>query len=206
MRILEIGSVRKSNHHPQTRRVRTPVPLLRERGGRSGFTLVEILVVIVVIVLLAGMMIPVFDSGLGRARTKGALNRAQSMMNLASSMAASEGQTIRFNVETEEGRFWLSIEEAPLENPGQFVPLKMSDLSSYRLDEEISITAWRVDGVDPEEERDPYIEFYPEGTAEKAAIVFESAGGEEFTILVSKLTSRVRVRDVNVLAQEEEEF
>lgn len=63
--------------------------MLRHRGNRKGFTLVEVIVVLVILAILAAIMIPALTGYIEKASKKTAIAEARSIL-LATQTAASE--------------------------------------------------------------------------------------------------------------------
>ncbi|MDK2971844.1 MAG: hypothetical protein PWP23_1599 [Candidatus Sumerlaeota bacterium] len=165
---------------------------------QSGFTLIELLIVVAIIVVLAGMMVPVLQSSWTRAESRGAVTRVTNMMTLAASMAAAEGQTFRLNFSPQAGRFWLTWEPEPLENPGVFAAFRSSRMTDFRLEDTALIPWHEVQGL-PEDALDtPYIEFRPDGTADRATLVLATNDGGRWTIILSPVTASVRIFDFDI--------
>ena len=65
------------------------------RHNQAGFTLIEMMVVLVVLGLAIGIAVPSFQRSMDRARTDGAATELQSDLKLAISTARATGRTLR---------------------------------------------------------------------------------------------------------------
>lgn len=176
----------------------------RHRAG--AFTLIELLTVIVILVVMSAFLVPQFSGGTASSDAREAVDRLGGMMNLASSMAAADAQVYRLAWNDAEGRFWIEREPDPEQQPGHFAPMRLSNLSMYQLPKTVHLRYLRVAEEVPamanDQDLPPFIEFRPDGTSEKAVLVLDAADGDAWTLLLSAMTSRVRVLD---FAVEEEE-
>lgn len=191
MRILATG--------PRTTSCCLP-PRSRQRHSR-GFSLIEIVAVIVIIGVLSAMMVPSLVSGLERARVNGAITRITQTMALCGNLAATDGQPFRLNFNPGTGRFWITFEPDPLEQPGVYTPLRLSDMAAWQLDESIRIREYRMAveaqeiGTEPSSEEAPFIEFRPDGTCDGVMMILETESEDVYTIVLSPITGRVRLYD-----------
>jgi hypothetical protein len=90
-----------------------------------------------------------------------------------------------------------------VEAPGKFSEMRLSDLSFFRLEEGIALRTVTVEGHDEESGELPTIDFYSDGTATRAALVFETPGGATWTVTVTPMTSALRVYDFDIAEREE---
>jgi prepilin-type N-terminal cleavage/methylation domain-containing protein len=164
---------------------------------RRAFTLIELLIVVAIVIVLTGMMVPVLQSGLGRSESRGALVRITNIMTLASSMAVAEGRTFRLNINPQEGRFWVTHERDPLNEPGVYVPYRLSELTDFRLGPGITVR-WHELELREQQEGEPFIPFHADGTSERLTLVLITEGGRTWTIMVAPMTSAIRVVDFDI--------
>ena len=168
-------------------------------AARSAFTLIELLVVISIIVVFAAGMMPTFLKSSDRFRLKDSTRRLSDLMSFCHSMAVFESTTFRLDVDVEGGRCRVLFEEDPVGKPGQFRPFRMSGYTGYELQpgvtfRDLSIAEhWAGEFGDED-----YIEFRPDGTADEAAVVLANEDEECFTVMLSPLTSQVRIVEHDV--------
>jgi prepilin-type N-terminal cleavage/methylation domain-containing protein len=77
---------------------------LTRRDPRRGFTLVEILIVIVMISLIAIVAIPRFSTGNGRRNMESARMRISSALSTARQAAIQKGETVQFRIKANQVR------------------------------------------------------------------------------------------------------
>lgn len=81
----------------------------------NGFTLLEILLVTLVLVVIAGMTVPNFSPVWKRMLLKRDVQDMAYLIRYAQSRAITQGVAHRINFEQESGRYWL-MEERPLDD------------------------------------------------------------------------------------------
>lgn len=106
-------------------------------GSRSlpGFTLVEVLIVIILIGLLAWFVVPVFTGELERRRLSGSIDQLQNLIALTRAHAMNDGK--RYRIRWPEGELYeqaeeteetlqpiIEVEKDPIEEPGVFTEVK----------------------------------------------------------------------------------
>jgi prepilin-type N-terminal cleavage/methylation domain-containing protein len=180
-------------------------------GARGGFTLVEIMVVIVVLTILTATIVPEFSGTLEDARLRASGRKLAAAIRFAASEAVTRSRVLRLHVNPTNGDYWLEAENERQE----FQPLKEDGRG--RLDERIAVDIVPIRPVimggesetppPPTRDEGPeaaglpgVIRFYPDGTADGREVVLRSSAreGEDGVLLrlvVSPTTSRVRVSD-----------
>ena len=136
---------------------------------RAGFTVIEILVVVALIAVMAGMVVVNVGGSVGKAKVNSIATQMQSLMKYAKVYAKTHGQTSRIVFDKKAGRVFMET-EVPLSgsNDFEFKPIVVGMAKSIVLPEEISL---RVDKYlatkpDAEEASDFCVYFYPDGQAD----------------------------------------
>jgi len=180
-------------------------------GARDGFTLVEIMVVIVVLTILTATIVPEFSGTIEDARLRASGRNLAAAIRFAASEAVTRSRVVRLQVNPASREYWLEAEN----DRGAFE--RIDEDGRGRLDEPIAIDIVPTRPVimggasetpppparsdDLEEETLPgVIRFFPDGTADGREVVLRSRaqGGEDELLLrlvVNPTTSRVRVTD-----------
>lgn len=99
----------------------------RRGGGQAGgFTLVEVVVTIALLVVLAGVGALSFTNWFSSERLPAAANRVESLLRLARAEAAARGKRVRLEFRQDAAsaspRATFTWEPEPLAEPGQYVP------------------------------------------------------------------------------------
>jgi prepilin-type N-terminal cleavage/methylation domain-containing protein len=171
-----------------------PRSALHVPRSAGAFTLIELLVVISIVVVFTAGMVPPFLKNTDRFRLKDSARRLSDLMSFCHSMAVFEAAAFRLDFDVQRGRCRVLFEEDPVAEPGRFRPFRMSGYSVYTLQqgvmiEDLSIAVSQGDEIDDSD----YIEFRSDGTADEAAVVLANEKGDCCTILLSPLTSGVRI-------------
>lgn len=150
------------------------------RSARPGFTLLEIVLALSLVLVLTGLAIVSYtDWFRGEALEEGT-SRVMTAVMMARAEAASEGKRVR--LEVVDGGLQASWESDPLKAPGAFVPLDAPWVRTLPND---LVAVVRLDVTAPAAYRPPpssqqdapqqYIMFYPGGTSDSAAIELRDA-------------------------------
>jgi type II secretion system protein H len=196
-----------------------PEQKFSEGGGsdrRAGFTLVELMVVVVLIAILAAVIIPEMKGSMNDALLRSTSQELVSVFNVAASRAISINQAQRVRLDHKTGKYVI---EARAHEPGgaaRFVPVKDLADGEGTLDQRIAFEILRPgetaaggaqaepepggSTAGPRPESDPAdgegITFYPDGTADGGDIVLRDREGFRVALRINPVTSRVRIIDL----------
>lgn len=149
----------------------------RERPTtQAGFTLLELLVVLVIAVMALGVVLPRYSALLPGVQLKGETQQLAALLRQLRSQAIAETRNITLRLADE---------------PGGGVSVSNRE-SPYLLPESIHIT---LDGAQssPMNTDESYIRFFPDGTATGGQILLSGETGGDFRIQVDWLTGRVSI-------------
>lgn len=136
--------------------------------SRGGFSLLELLVVLMVITIIAAAVIPVFSGAFANLQRDHAIRDIVAMMKYAQERAIADSVEHRVYLDEENGRFWLmrlkGIEDGEkiFVNPAEpwGTPQSLPDKVEFQR-----LTAQR------DRDRDAhYVAFYPTGACDYATI------------------------------------
>jgi prepilin-type N-terminal cleavage/methylation domain-containing protein len=148
---------------PGIQTIRCPGATACRRGTAGGFTLLELIVVILLLTILLGFAIPAFQAG-GAAGSKDRVARELLHAVKKLKIAALNRQSIhRLHLDLDENRIWVSRNDrnsdpAP---PGQFERI---------LPDDIRIEHVRFAGREEIRSGVAVIAFYPQGHSDRAVI------------------------------------
>ena len=171
-------------------------------GNESrAFTLIELMTVIVLIGIMTAMIIPEMKGTFEDALLRSTSRDLVSVFELASSRAISLNQLHRVRLVSSTGRYMVE-RRVLAEGQEEFVPLKDVSGCEGELDKRIAIEIRRpgeeladpigeqiVEAQNPTET----ISFYPDGTADAAAIMLKDRAGFQFALKINPITARVQV-------------
>jgi len=167
-------------------------------GARTGFTLFELVLVILVVTIAVSIVMPSFSGTLATVATRSSARRLMALSRRARAQAVAEGIRHRVNFDFDERQFWLTAESAPLSEPGVYREIEAD--WGQRLEVPDKVTLRRVVMI-VEEEREElesgetHVTFSPDGTACDCEVVFEAADGFRCVVAIRGLTGRVRITD-----------
>jgi prepilin-type N-terminal cleavage/methylation domain-containing protein len=170
----------------------------KEKGPRRGFTLVELIVVIVVLLLLAGVAVPSFFRFQHAARFQGVVQRAVGLMGVARGLAISTEHDVVLLWDEETRSLRVQVEPADADRdlePNAPAPPASErsprDLRVLPMPPEVDARV-EVDTRNP----DPALRFYPDGRAEPGVLRLEREGAAPVLLTVNPRTGRVRAAEM----------
>jgi type II secretion system protein H len=135
-------------------------PVSRARRRAHGFTLIELILVLIILTVIAAVVVPSIRTfATGRDKDNIA-TMFLSLSDYARTQAASEGRTYRLNLDTTQNALWLTAQDgatfvAPTSDFGQ----RFTTTTGVTITTDIQ---QRTDGT--------YVEFFPGGRSEAAKI------------------------------------
>jgi type II secretion system protein H len=177
------------------------------RSGRAGFTLIELMVVVVIIGIMTALMIPEmkgsFQDALLRSTSRDLIN----VFDLAYSRAVSLNQTRCVLLDETTGRYL--VEKQIMEN-GQEQLVPDDDVSGEKgqLDSRIKVEYRQPQEMSSGEDTSAapaepaatsskaMIAFYPDGTADAGEIVLRDRDGFRLLLQINPVTARVHVAEM----------
>ena len=162
------------------------------RGRRSGFTLIELILVMIVIFTLATIVAPRFTDSVPSHQVRTSTGRLFAWARKACSDAALTGCRQRVVMDSAKKTFWIEVEMRPIKEPGKFTKLSGSWGEEFLPDE---VAFETIDGpeTDPNNSALRYLEFRPDGTSSEATIIVSNENGDRQTLRVEAATSKVYI-------------
>ncbi|MCK4624935.1 MAG: GspH/FimT family pseudopilin [Phycisphaerae bacterium] len=150
----------------------------------TGFTLLEMVLAVALVVMLSGVFIVVFSGSLSKAQTDAASGRIASLLRSTRAEAALAGRRFRLTFDTDTDQPIVTIERDGLGEPGAFTAYKAWWIEQSLLPEGITVAACELSGESTPDETDKFetdeqddpdeITFMPDGSSDSARIVLTS--------------------------------
>jgi prepilin-type N-terminal cleavage/methylation domain-containing protein len=171
----------------QPPRVKFMIPNGKEHLRVKGFTLIELMVVMLLISIFLGVAIPRFASGIGddpvKKVSRWMIHTTRTLRSLAIQKQVAQSLVIDLN----NHRMWTADESMDEET------LSGATEKAYKLPKSVKI----VDVIFPESERlssgTAEILFYPAGYADNCIIHIEDEDTRRFSYLVEPLLPKVKI-------------
>jgi len=138
-----------------------------------GFTLLELVLVMVIMCTVLAMAAPSLRGFFASRQTADAAAQIAALTRFARAQAVAEGTTYRFNLDTETGKYWLTMQAG-----GVFAALPTEFGRSFSLPEGTSAT-WESPA---EVAARGWVAFHPDGRTEAARIRLVGRQGASFEI------------------------
>lgn len=180
-----------------------------QSGGRRGFTLIELMVVIVLIAIMTAVIIPemrgTFEDALLRSASRDLVN----VCGVAHSRAVSFGEPHRVRLDPRTGKYRIEHQPENAPAPG-FIPTRDVPGGEGKIDPRITVRLRPADegtatepttaASSPGEAAaapagDPVITFYPDGTADAVEIQLQDRENFRLRLRINPVTARLRVVD-----------
>ena len=163
--------------------------------GNRGFTLVEIIVVVVIISVLATMIVPGMYAGRSLAQLRGSARQLLVAAQYGRDFATTRRCKCRLMIDLDKQQYALAFQQDPQRNPSEFVRLSTALGRVQRLADGLRFGQVRIEpreGYDQPPERIDYITFEPSGQADSA--VLEITNGEQtYSVLIVPYTGYAKL-------------
>ena len=149
---------------------------------RSGFTVLESIVVLGIVAIILGMSVPQFSKFIRQSKINSAANQITGVMRTARSYAISKSDnfSVNFNNTISPNAIWITD--------------SLSNLIDKRYELPENVTIARSDGSDPITFTDDMVTFKPTGgSIYSGSVYLLSTGGDEKRISVINTTGRVKI-------------
>ena len=160
------------------------------------FTLIEMMVVLMLIAVAAGMIVPRFVDRAATAALREAGRDLYTTARRAREHAVTRRRPCRLVIDAQRGRFDLLVEDDPTRRPGQYRPVRRAGARRSGLDRSIRFGRIRI-ALPDDAESARFIQFDPMGMA-TAAIVEVTDGRRTWSLVVEPGTGRARLIDGEV--------
>lgn len=185
---------------------------MNSRGQRSGFSLIELMVVLVLIGILTALIIPEMKGTYEEALLRSTGRKLVDVCQLASSHAITRSHAHRVRLDRKRGRYFIETTVQDREKGSGMVPARDIPGGEGEFDNRIALEI-RMPGEDsaPAPDQGPGfasgddlmnrsgeegVTFYPDGTADGAEILLRDRAGFRLVLRINPITARVRIIDL----------
>ena len=167
---------------------------------RQGFTLMEIIVVVIIIAIMMGVAFPTMRDMAENNRLRSSVREMMSLMKYARSEAVFNNRTTEIFIDTEKREFWLDL-RTPDPKTGKYDPKapKATMERKRQLEDKIWVKGANVLDQNILDNGVVAVDFFPDGTASPALITLALEKSEEketnYTIEVFKSTGMVELNE-----------
>jgi type II secretion system protein H len=159
----------------------------------KGFTLIELMVVIVVLGVMMGLVIPRLGD-IGEANLKRSARHLTGMIRFLRDEAQAKKTRYRLRFDIKDGKYWAEELVITSKDTAEFKRLQVAMANEGSLAGQTTFKDVRV-GSHPD---DPYILFTPDGWVEPAFIHIRNGDDKPFTLIVKPLTGDTELREGEV--------
>lgn len=166
-------------------------------SSRAGLSVLELLLVTIIIVLVAGLAIPTLDALFGNTKLKSSSDKIRNALNQARSKAIEDGVPYRFAIVPETSRFKVGPDRISIWGDLATLGEAEENVQDLILEDEISkdIVFSRLDeGSETSGEYTLVVTFNPDGSAQQdREIVIETSDSAPVVVKVRGITGAVTV-------------
>jgi len=156
-----------------------------QTSGKDGFTLLELILVLFLMGLMAGIVLPFVVSTLDRVKLQSEARQISSALQFARSEAITKKTLFTFNADIDNNQYWLAT------------PKEKEVTQSKNLDETVKIKNYQ--GAEETVSDGTFIiNFYPRGNSSAGTIHLKSSIAESdelvYAITIDPITGKPRVK------------
>lgn len=163
--------------------------------GKRGFTIVELIIVLIVVAVLAGLIAPRMLGLKGPARLRQHTRSFLATARYARDYAVTRRRKCRLTIDLAEQTYTLTQQKNAEHDPNEFVALNANLGKTQRLPDGLSFEPLQIEplpGRPKTDLRADYIDFDPAGRAD-SAVVQITDGTRTYSVVIAPHTARARL-------------
>lgn len=159
-----------------------------------GFTLAELILVVILLTLVIGIVAPRFSDTIPAARLSRAGTEMHAVIQKVRADAVILVRSYQLNLDPDAGAYWVTVEEDPLKAPGEYVQAGGPLRDVFQLPS--GVVFGTISGAPASTTGTGYLfTFKPDGTVEGGSIVLSIPDGPSRTLTIDGATSNVEVSE-----------
>ena len=150
----------------------------------SGFTLLELVLVLLLMGLIAGFTLPFVASTLDRLKLQSEVRKISSALQFARSEAISKKAIFTFNIDIDENRYWLAIPKHNEVTQSKTIDRTVRTLDYQGTDETIKEGSF-------------IILFYPSGNSSGGTLRFKSINDKDeniYAVIIDPIIGKPKIK------------
>jgi general secretion pathway protein H len=163
----------------------------RQSGG--GFTLMELIIVLTIIVIMSAAVVPVFGSSMAKLERDHAVRDFVATLRYAQERAVTDTREYRLALDPELNQYWLLRCAGIVERKKTFELIDERQGKAMFLPERLSMK--NVKARKEREERYYYISFYPNGACDRAEVTLQHTDERAVTVKMERSTVTITPKD-----------
>ncbi len=150
----------------------------------SGFTLIELVLVLVLMGLIAGLTLPFVVATLDRVKLQSGVRQIKSALQFARSEAISKKALFTLNVDIDKNKYWLVVPKQKEITQSKTLDETVQVIDYQRADKNLTEGAFKI-------------LFYPRGNSSGGTIRFKSIDDEDekniYAITIDPITGKPEI-------------
>lgn len=154
------------------------ISVTKRRSSRQGFTFIELMVVIIIIMVLTSISTPLFKNTFAKIQLEQTLRQLQTFIGYLHQRSVIERKVICLLVDNQQKQYWGQMHDSP------------ARLGSYSFPEKFTLDVKKI--TNPQDES---ILFYPDGAIDAVTIEILTPSGRSLSITTEGVYGGAKIKD-----------
>ena len=168
-------------------------PNRRARQSGGGFTLIELIIVLTIIVIMSAAVVPVFSGSMAKLERDHAVRDFVATLRYAQERAVTDTREYRLAIDPELNQYWLLRCAGVVERKKTFELIDERQGKAMFLPERLSMKS--VKARKERQEKFYYISFYPNGACDRAEVTLQHEDGRAVTVETKGSLGQLEVKE-----------